>query len=62
LAFGDDLVFALEVGSGFAEGFFVAHFTVAGLAAQLQIPILGEVLAFPRLSSLVETRRFLTAR
>jgi hypothetical protein len=44
LAFGDDLVFALELRSGFAEGFFVAYFTVPGLAAQPQIPVLGEVL------------------
>ena len=44
LALGDDLVFALELHSGFAEGFFVGYFTAAGLAAQLQKPVLGEVL------------------
>jgi hypothetical protein len=44
LALGDDLVFTLELDSGFAKGFFVVYFAVAGLAAQLQIPILGEVL------------------
>jgi hypothetical protein len=43
LALGDDLVFALELHSGFAKCFLVAYFTVAGLAAQLQIPVLGEV-------------------
>ena len=35
LALGDDLVFALELGSSFAKGFFVGYFTVPGLAAQL---------------------------
>src|ERR1017187_3076953 len=44
LAFGDDLVFALELHSGFAKGFFTGYFTAAGLAAQLQKPVLGEVL------------------
>src|SRR5450756_880644 len=44
LALGDDLVFALELHCGFAESFFVAYFTAPGLAAQLQIPVLGEVL------------------
>ena len=44
LALGDDLVFALELHSGFAKGFFVVYFAVAGLAAQLKIPVLGEVL------------------
>src|ERR1022692_2770807 len=44
LALGDDLVFALELHGGFAEGFFAGYFTAAGLAAQLQKPVLGEVL------------------
>src|ERR1022692_3885112 len=44
LALGDDLVFALELHSGFAKGFFARYFTVAGLAAQSQIPVLNEVL------------------
>src|ERR1039457_5663528 len=44
LALGDDLVFALELYSGFAKGFFVVYFAVPGLAAQLQKPVLGEVL------------------
>src|ERR1022692_3538656 len=44
LALGDDLVFALELHSGFAEGFFAGYFTVPDLAAQPQIPVLGEVL------------------
>ena len=44
LALGDDLVFALELRGGFAEGFLAADFAVAGLAAQFQIPVLGEVL------------------
>src|SRR5229473_4143171 len=44
LALGDDLVFALELRRGFAEGFFAAQFAGAGLAAQAQIPVLGEVL------------------
>jgi hypothetical protein len=42
--FGDDLVFALELYGGVAEGFLVAEFTVPELAAQPQIPVLGEVL------------------
>lgn len=44
LALGDDLVFALELHSGFAEGFFAGYFTVPDLATQSQIPVLGEVL------------------
>src|SRR5580658_7326353 len=44
LALGDDLVLALELHSGFAKGFFVVYFAVAGLAAQLEIPVFGEVL------------------
>src|ERR1039458_8962448 len=44
LALGDDLVFALELHSGFAEGFFAGYFTVPGFAAQPEIPVLGEIL------------------
>ena len=44
LALGDDLVFALELHGGFAEGFFAGYFTVPDLAAQSQIPVFGEVL------------------
>jgi hypothetical protein len=44
LALGDDLVFALELHGGFAKGFFAGYFTVPDLAAQSQIPVLGEVL------------------
>src|ERR1039458_924258 len=44
LALGDDLVFALELHSGFAEGFFAGYFAVADFAAQSQKPVLGEVL------------------
>src|SRR5450631_1640429 len=44
LALGDDLVFALELHGGFAEGFFAGYFTVADFAAQSQKPVLGEVL------------------
>ncbi len=44
LTLGDDLIFALELYGGVAEGFFVAEFTVLELAAQPQIPVLGEVL------------------
>ena len=44
LALGDDLVFALELDSGFGEGFFAAYFTVPDFAAQSQLPVLREVL------------------
>src|SRR5260370_21136866 len=44
LALGDDLVFALELYSGFAEGFLAGYFTVPDLPAQPKIPVLGEVL------------------
>src|SRR6266700_2729403 len=41
LALGDDLVFALELDSGFAEGFLAAYFAVSDLAAQPQKPVFG---------------------
>src|ERR1035441_6830720 len=44
LALGDDLVFALELHSGFAEGFLAGYLTVPDFAAQPQKPVLGEVL------------------
>src|SRR5689334_9376759 len=44
LAFGDDLVFALELGCRVLEGLLADEFARARLAPQLQIPVLREVL------------------
>jgi hypothetical protein len=44
LAFGDDLVFTLELGGCITECFLRDEFAIAEFAAQPQIPILGEVL------------------
>ncbi len=43
LAFGDDFVFAKELGGGFAEGFFLFDFATAQLALQLQMPVFGNI-------------------
>src|SRR5581483_6016937 len=44
LAFGDDLILALELRGGLAEGFLADELARARLAAQLQIPVFSEVL------------------
>jgi hypothetical protein len=44
LAFGDDLVFALELRRGLFEGLFAEQRALAVLVAQREIPVLGEFL------------------
>src|SRR5690606_12072371 len=44
LAFGDDLVFALELRGGLAEGFLAEQLALAVLVAQGEVPVLGEFL------------------
>ncbi|MCR4282647.1 MAG: hypothetical protein NUV72_06440 [Bauldia sp.] len=44
LPFGDDLVFAGELVGRLPEGLFVGDLPAARLAAQLEIPVLGEIL------------------
>ena len=62
LALGDDLVFALELHGGFAEGFFAVISPFRTLPRSPRYQSSAKSLALARPSSLVETRRFLPAR
>lgn len=62
LPLGDDLEPVDEFVGGIFEGLASLHLSAPDFAVKLQIPVLGKILAWARLSSFVLTRWFFPPR